>query len=202
MSPSAEVVSNAEIVLWALDQLGGAAEFVDIETVFLKCFELAPQRFSWRTRPELPDFKKCAKALQEAEARRPNPLVKTGDTFGRQLSVDGQKWIEANRSRLIARLKSGEKVPEPKRRPRSRMLAEADRSDVFAAWSAEGTLPMEKWRMAEFLRCSPDSDTSIWRNRLETLRSAANAADHELLLKFLDAVAAAKPDWFGEEPAK
>ena len=196
MSP-VEEIPNWNVVLWALYELGGSDDFVDIELVFSRCFDLAPQRLSWRTRPDLPDFKKCAKALQEAEARRPSLLVKTGDTFGRQLSVHGQKWIDANAKRLRAQLKSGQVVQEPKRRPRSRMLAEAEQAPVFAEWRVEQAAPIEKWKMAELLRCSPDSNVAVWRNRLATLRAAANAADRRDLLKFLDVVAATHTDWFG-----
>jgi len=59
-------VANWEIFLWAVYQLGGSSHFVDIEDVSYECFKIAPARFGWRTRPELPDYKKCTKALQEA----------------------------------------------------------------------------------------------------------------------------------------
>lgn len=196
MSP-VEEIPNWNVFLWALHQLGGSDDFVDIEEVFLKCFELAPQRLSWRTRDDLPDYKKCAKALQEAEARRPRLLVKTGDSFGRQLSVHGQKWIDANAKRLRAQLKPGRVVQEPRRRPRSRMLAEAEQASAFATWRDDRAIPTEKWRIAELLRCSPDSDTAVWRNRLATLRAAAHAADRRDLLEFLDTVATAHTEWFG-----
>lgn len=195
MSPIEEL-TNSDIFLWALDELGGSSNFVDIETVFLKCFELAPRRFAWRTQPGLPDYKRCSKALRDAEARRPPLLVKTGDSFGRQLSVQGQKWVKANANRLGVTLKPGRVVQEPRIRPRSRMLAEAEQASAFEAWRADGVVPPEKWRMAELLRCSPDSDGEIWRNRLETLRAAAYSADRKNLLKFLDAAATSHPEWF------
>jgi len=87
--------TNWEVFLWALYRLGGATEFIEVEDIFLKCFQLAPNRFSWRTRENLPDYKKCSKALRDAEAKQPHFLVKTGDGFKRQLTVEGQKWIEA-----------------------------------------------------------------------------------------------------------
>lgn len=201
MSP-VEGITNSDIFLWALYDLGGSSEFVDVEAVFLKCFEIAPQRFAWRTRDDLPDYKKCSKALRDAEARRPPLLVKTGDSFGRQLSVQGQKWVEANGERLRARLTPGRVVQEPRQRPRSRMLAEAEQAAAFEEWQADGVVPAEKWRIAELLRCSPDSDAAVWRNRLDTLRAAAYAADRKALLEFLDAVANKHTDWFAGESAR
>ena len=196
MSP-VEETPNWNVFLWALYELGGSEDFVDIETVFLKCFELAPQRLAWRTQPTIPDYKKCAKALQEAEARRPPLLLKTGDSFGRQLTVHGQKWITTNSTRLRAQLRAGKVVREPRRRPSSRLISEAEQTSAFAEWESAQMLPANKWQLAEMLRCSPDSDLTTWRNRLETLRSAAHAAGREGLLAFIAAVETAHADWFG-----
>lgn len=198
MTPSDEI-TNSEVFLWALSALGGATVFVDVEDVFLKCFELAPRRFAWRTRDNLPDYKKCAKALRDAETRRPRLLVKTGDGLRRQLTVEGQQWVAKNEQRMLAIVHGGKAVQEPRSRPRVRMLAEVERSDSFRRWVTEGVLPAEKWQVAELLRCSPDSDRRIWRERLSVLRAAANGADRAQLLKFLDDVAATYPDWFEEE---
>lgn len=196
MSPSDEA-ANWEIFLWALYQLGGDSQFIDIEDVAFKCFEIAPSRFAWRTRTDLPDYKKCAKGLQEAEARRPSMLVKTRDSFGRQLTAEGQRWIEVNTKRLSQLLQTGIPVPEPKRRPTSRMLAEIETSAPFVDWRQTGALPQEKWRIADVLRCSPDSNPATWSDRLESARAVAYAADKESILRFLDAIAAQHPDWFG-----
>jgi len=171
MSPSDEI-ANWEIFVWALAQLGGDVRFVDIEDVSVECFRIAPARFAWRTRADLPDYKKCAKALQEAEVRRPSMLVKTRDSFGRQLTAEGQKWVKENTPRLSALLYTGSPVPEPKRRPTSRMLAEIERSQPFIIWSQTAALPQDKWRMAEVLRCSPDSSPHTWKDNESEARAS------------------------------
>jgi hypothetical protein len=188
--------NNYEIFLWALHKLGGSDAFIDIEDVFLKCFEIAPQRFAWRTQAQIPDYKKCSKALRDAEAKRPALLVKTGDSFGRQLTIEGQEWISANADRLAKLLETGRVIQEPKQRPRSRLLSELERSDSYEKWLSDGTLPSEKWRIAELLRCSPDSDKRIWAERLQVLRSAAYAADKMDVLRFIEQVAESHPEWF------
>lgn len=191
-------IANWEVFVWSLGQLGGTAAFVDVEDAFISCFEIAPNRFSWRTREDLPDYKKCSKALRDAEARRPTLLLKTRDGLKRQLTVEGQRWISANKPRMVAALHSGRTVAEPTSRPRSRMLAEVERSNAFQKWSAEEGLTPEKWQVAELLRCSPDSDWRIWRDRLEILRAAANGANRQRLLRFLDELAATHDEWFRE----
>ena len=196
---SIDEVTNWEIFLWALGLLGGATAFVDVEDVFIKCFELAPRRFSWRSRPDLPDYKKCSKALRDAEARGPHLLLKTGDGLRRQLTAEGQEWLDGNETRLVGLLHGGRPVKEPKSRPQSRLLDEIERSEVFQQWRSDGELAPDKWKFAELLRCSPDSVWRIWRNRLQGLRASAKSGDRPELLDFLTAVAAAHPDWFGEE---
>jgi hypothetical protein len=195
---SVEEISNSDIFLWALAAHGGSDHFVDVEDVFLACFELAPQRFAWRTKPHLPDYKKCSKALRDAEARRPPLLVKTGDGLGRQLSVDGQIWLQLNSDRLRTLLGGGRVIQEPKKRPRSRMLAEAETSGVYDEWLSSGTVPNEKWRVAELLRCSPDSPPATWKARLESLRGVAYSAGHSELLDMLSRIRSTHPSWFGE----
>lgn len=190
-----EPTTNSDVFLWALFELGGADAFVDVEDVFLRAFELAPMRLSWRTRPDIPDLKKCSKALQYLEATTPGLLVKQGSDF-RRLTVDGQQWIENNLDRLAAALGSRQVVQPPRARFSSRLVSEATRSDAFQQWTTDSGLSEEKWKFAELLRCAPDSSRAIWRDRLETLRSAAYSGGRTDLLDFLDALAAERPDWF------
>lgn len=191
-----EEATNWEIFVWSLFLLGGSDDFVDVEAIFLRAFESAPLRLSWRTRPDLPDYKKCSKALRDAEARRPPLLIKTRDGLQRQLTVEGRRWAEDNRERLSSLLKSGRIVQEPRHRPRARLLDEIERSPELAAWETDRTAPAEKWQVAELLRCSPDSDPRLWRARLEILRSAADSAGRTAILDFLAEVERIHPDWF------
>lgn len=195
--PSAELVANADVFLWALYELDGAGEFVEVEDVFLRAFNLAPERFSWRTR-RLPDLKKCAKSLQEAEARQPKLLVKNGP-YLRMLSAEGQKWIEENFDRLVDVLDPEKAVQPPKRRRPSRLVTLATNSNLFKQWSESGQLPAERWQIAQFLNCSPDSASTIWNRRFEELRSAARLADHQPLMRFLDVARDQRKEWFGDE---
>ena len=73
----------------------------------MAAFELAPMQFCWRTRQDLPDLKKCSKALRDAEARTPALLAKSSDRYKRQLTPEGFRWIEENQARLEAGLERG-----------------------------------------------------------------------------------------------
>jgi len=190
-----EPVSNSDVFLWALYELAGADDFVDVEAVFFRAFQLAPLRLSWRTRADLPDLKKCSKALRDAEGREPRLLVKRGPEM-RRLTVAGQKWIEENFDRLAEALGGERPVRAPQTRDASRLVSQAIQSPVFKMWLETGTITDEKWRVAEVLRCSPDSSRTVFQNRLETLRGAAYAAGRLDALQFLDALSTERADWF------
>jgi hypothetical protein len=192
---STEPVTNSDAFLWALYELGGADEFIDVEDAFLKAFELVPLRLSWRTRSDLPDLKKCSKALRDAEGREPPLLVKQGAEM-RRLTVEGQRWIEDNFDRLAEALGPDRVVRAPRTRVPSRLVSRALQSPVFTAWSDTSILTEEKWRVAEMLRCSPDSPRAVFSDRLETLRGAAYSSGRLDALEFLDALAKERPDWF------
>lgn len=189
-------VANWEIFLWALSSLGGSTTFVEVEDVFLECFKLAPKRFSWRTKPDIPDYKKCSKALRDAEDRKPRLLVKTRVPYSRQLTVEGQRWIKAESKRLGQTLSGKQIVKEPATRPNARLLAGIEKSDSFSAWMEKRELPPEKWRIAELFHCSPDSASDLWSSRLEVLRGHAFAAGNEEVLHFLEAIEKQHPEWF------
>ena len=195
--PPQDEINNKDVFLWALFRLGGQTDFVDVEDIYIRCFDLAPRRFSWRTK-EIPDLKKCAKALRDTEAMQPPLLVKTEDSYCRKLTVEGQQWIEDNTPRLTTGLEGDRIVQEPKSRPNSRLLAPIEKSDLFAAWRATAVVPDEKWRIAELFRCAPDSPLDVWRKRMQSLRGIAYAAEKRHVLEFLDALETTHPHWFKE----
>lgn len=190
-----ETTTNLDVILWALYDLGGDEKFVDIEDIFLKAFEIAPLRLSWRTHKELPDMKKCYKALNDTERQQPNLILKQGPER-RRLTAEGQKWIEKNFDRLADALGGDRKVHAPRIRLPSRLVNQALRSDVFNLWKEDGSITNDKWRVAEMLRCLPDSAQKVFRERLESLRSAAYSSGHLEALDFFDAIVEQHPDWF------
>ena len=191
----AETTTNLDVILWAIYDLGGDENFVDIEDIFLKAFEIAPLRLSWRTRKELPDMKKCYKALNDTERQQPDLILKQGPER-RRLTAEGQQWIEKNFDRLADALGGDRRVHAPRIRLPSRLVSQALRSDVYKLWEENEIITDDKWRVAEMLRCLPDSTQKVFRERLESLRSAAYSSGRLEALKFFDAVAERHPDWF------
>lgn len=190
-----EPVTSTDVFLWALYELGASEAFVDVEDAMILAFELAPKRFSWRTRDDLPDKLKGNMALHGADVQTPKLLIKSGSDK-RRLTAEGQQWIEANFERLATALRGDRVIDAPKAHRSSRRLSEIQRSGLFMTWQENGALPSEKWRFAEMLRCAPDSAQVVWRDRVATLRSAAYSAAEDDVLKFLDQLTSEHPDWF------
>jgi len=192
---SRSTVGNRDIIPYALYLLGGSGRYIDVEEIFVRCYEIAPQRFSWRTHP-LPNYKTASKALRDFEARFPNALMKTQDGLGRQLSTEGIEWVRGRLSNLehVFGLPLG---GMSRRRPSQRLLGEFAANPIVEKHLRGIRVEVTRYQAAEILLCAPDSPPEVWRERLETYRSASEAVGRSDLKGFLAALEDAHPDWFG-----
>lgn len=188
---------NPDFVPLALHQLGGASQFFDVEEIFQRCYELAPERFGWRKLP-YPNYKTLSKALRDLEGKNPDLLLKTPDGLQRQLSAKGVDWVR-ERGVDFESLQRTPGANPPTRRTGQRLLNELRDHPSVQAF-ADGDEPeLIKFETADALACSPDSPPSLWRERIETFRAAAADAKRADLLEFLDYLENQKPEWFGEK---
>lgn len=188
-------VSNGDVILWALFELEGESQFVDVEEVYLRAFELAPRKFGWRTHPEFPQFKTCALAMGEVGRRSPRPVINQGENL-RRLSVEGLKWIQENYGRLAEDLGRDRDVQPPKTNVSRRLVRQVRETDVYQMFESSGEVPEEKWRIAMMFRCAPDSPAQVFNDRLETLRSSAYVLGDSSVLELLDAIKETRKEWF------
>lgn len=176
--PSLEA-NNTDVFIWALYLLGGAAKQIDVEEIYLKAFELAPARMGWRTRPDLPNFKKTAKALQEIEAKSHVGLLQKLGANYRRLTPAGVSWVEQYKSILSATYSNAEKVAAPKNTDIFRRERELKSSQVWDFWQSGNALTLELLAFA--LQCSKSSSQAIWQDRLADLDFvASNSADQQI----------------------
>jgi hypothetical protein len=189
-------IDNPDFIPLALYQLGGAGQFVDVEDVFNRCNELSPERFGWRTY-KYPNYKTLAKALRDFEGKNPSLLLKTHDGLKRQLSAEGVAWILERKERLEQVLGSPNVNP-PTRRTGQRILNEFRDHRLTQSFLANELTALRKFEVADLLLCSPDSPAAVWKERLETYRSASTESNRTDLLKFLDYLVRQQPAWFGE----
>lgn len=188
-TPSAQH-NNGDLLLWALYTVGGAERWVDVEEIYLAAFRLAPARLAWRTRPDLPNYKICARGLQDLEnAREPRygGLLEKRGPLHRKLTLAGVTWCETH-STALASLYGGSIVPSAAPQDDARRLRSVTRSDAFGVWSATNVLSTPIWELAELFRCLPDSSRAIWHSRLDDHVVAARRNGRTDVEAFLECV--------------
>lgn len=179
--------NNADLLVWACFVAGGYEQWLDVEELYLKAFELGPNRLGWRTRPDIPDYKKCAKALQEVEDPKRSDhlglLLKNGQ-YTRKLSDAGLEWCKAY-TPLLEQLYGGGYVPAQSTSEMARVLSGVTDSDAFRHFKSDGNLEVELWQLADALQCLPGSTLAVWMARLDRLRVAAEQHNREDVLGFI-----------------
>ena len=191
---SSPVITNTDLFLLALYRLGGAGKYVDVEHVFMEMWRLAPSRFSWR-KYQQPNYKSMSQTIADISHRGQADLL-LGDAYSRQLSAKGVEWAESRLPQL-ERIASGEETARPERRPSQRVVTELSKARLVRAFLGEGVREIDRDEVARLLRCAPDAPRDVWRERLETLRSASRDAGRGELLEFLEFLEKEKPTWYG-----
>jgi hypothetical protein len=190
--------NNEDLLIWACFAAGGEHQWLDIEDIFYKAYELAPSRIGWRTRGEVADKLKCAKALQAIEhptkSQHSGLLLRRGE-YKRKLSVKGRDWCGQHRN-ILERLYGSAQVPAASTQDASRTIRQLESSEVFKRYRAQAVLHCERWELAEALSCMVDSDASIWAARLDRLTAAAEANSRRDVIEFVESARRLVEEYF------
>jgi hypothetical protein len=185
--PPSEAPNNQDALVFALYLLGGADKDIDVENMFLKCHELAPARLSWRTRPDLPDYKKVSKALQSVEASTHLGLFHHTNQYARRLTLDGTRWVETYLS-ILERVYSKAPVQASKNtNMHERKRQEIKNSSVWALFKVSPeSISVEDF--ASVLQCSAASSQATWASRVQDVKRAADVLQDDELMQFAQLV--------------
>lgn len=181
--PPNDTPNNQDALVFALFLIGGADKDIDVEEIFLKCHQLAPARLSWRTRPDIPDYKKVSKALQSVEAATHIGLLHHTNQYARRLTLDGVRWVETY---LPALEKIYANAPVEASRANSmheRRRQEIKSSDVWQIFKTEPA-SLSKVEFASVLQCSPASSPVTWGSRIHDVKRAADVLKDDDLMSF------------------
>jgi len=185
--PPSPEANNQDVFVWALYLLGGADKDVDVEEIYLKCFELAPARLGWRTHPEIPDYKKTSKALQSIEATTHVGLLHRPHKYSRRLTLEGIKWVESYRAILEKNYSKAIVQASKTTNQHERRRHELKRSDAWAKFLIDPAT-VEISDAAAALQCSAASPMSVWSGRVNDLRRTGDLLSDESILNFADFV--------------
>ena len=185
--PPSESPNHQDALVFALYLLGGADKDVDVEDMFLKCHELAPARLSWRTRPDLPDYKKVSKALQSVEASTHVGLFHHTNQYARRLTLDGNRWVETYIS-ILERVYSKAPVQASKNtNMHERKRHEIKNSQVWVLFKeSPANIGIEDF--ASVLQCSAASSQTTWASRVHDVKRAADVLQDQELMQFAQLV--------------
>lgn len=181
----------AEQLLWTLYQMDGSSTWIDVEDLFLSAFQASPARLSWRTRPDIPDYKKCAKALQELEDPKRSAYagftLKQGK-YLRKMSDSGTQWCEEHADLLTDRY--SQFVESHAVQDDGRLLRQLIDSEAFHRFSSGTLTTAERWLLAEAFRCLPDSSPATWNARFAESLKTARKNRREDVTEFVQAAEA------------
>lgn len=187
VKPPSSTHNNADLLVWACYTAGGFERWLDVEELYLKAFELGPLRLSWRTRPDIPDYKKCAKALQELEdPKRSDHLglfLRNGRYF-RKLSDAGMNWCTSHAA-LLERLYGGGQVLPQLTSDSSRIVSQIEKSEAFKQFKSSKIAFTETWLIAEAIQCLPDSSPSVWSASFDRVQAAGVVCNRDDICEFI-----------------
>jgi hypothetical protein len=185
--PPSDTANNQDALVYALYLLGGADRDIDVEDMFLKCHELAPARLSWRTRPDLPDYKKVSKALQSVEASTHYGLFHHTNQYARRLTLDGVRWVETYLETL-KKVYSTKPVEASKAtNMHERKRQEIKNGDIWPVFKSE-PFSLSKEDFAAVLQCSAASSETTWKSRIHDIKRAADVLQDDELMQFANFV--------------
>jgi len=186
--PPSDTANNQDALVFALYLLNGADQDVDVEQMFLKCHELAPARLSWRTRPDLPDYKKVSKALQSVEASTHIGLFHHTNQYARRLTLDGVRWVETYLPILEKVYQKSPVQASKATNMHERKRHEIKSSDVWQMYKTDpNSLTIVDF--ASVLQCSAESSPVTWASRVHDVKRAADVLQDGELMSFAQLVA-------------
>jgi len=173
-------LSDKDIVVYALYLLDGWQKRVHTEDIALKCYELAPNKFSWVKYPQYPDLAPARFALESAKKPQYGTLVKgeserkktIKSVGGWMLTASGIHWIKINKTRIEKYL--NRQIPIGDRLPGDRKLKELLGSVAFKKFMGlSEQAEISHAEFAESLICTVNTGAEVLNDRLEQLYSIA-----------------------------
>ena len=188
-------LNDREVVVYALFTLGGWQERIHTEDIAIKCFQLAPSKFSWVKHKEYPDIMTAWYALGDAKKEKYGSFVVGGserkkgggkDKFGGwRLTEAGIGWINENKNRIEAAL-SGVVNPDTRllEDRRLKILLKSKGYNQFLTFGEKSEISNAEF--AESLICTVITKPEELLENLEQLYSSAEMLKQENVKRYLE----------------
>jgi hypothetical protein len=189
-----EMLSDIDIAVYALYTLGGWQERIHTEDIALRCYELAPSKFSWVKYPQFPDLTPTRFALGDAKKLKYGTLIKgeserkktSKNIGGWMLTANGVEWVKTNKERIEEYL--GRQIPTGDRLPADRKLKELLGSVAFRKFREYGEkADISHAEFAESLVCTVNAKAEVLNERLDQLHSIAEERKRDDVKSYINA---------------
>ena len=172
-------LTNPQIAALALYSLGGGVARQHQEDVAVKCYELAPRRFSWE-RHDYPDIDRAGIALRDGKKAKNGSLVTGDKRIGWLLTPAGIDWVRERTSLAGSMAKGalGLRVTE------DRELNQLTQHRLFEDWQA-GNRCASIYQVADVLGLPADAPAHSIVRRIAVLEAAVRAGDRHELEEFV-----------------
>lgn len=178
-----ERAANFELAVYALWLIGGATGPVDTEDVAAQCWQLAPQRFSWKKFPEYPDKDIVRVALSDAKKKKNGALVRGDGSSGWLLTARGVEWAR-DREPQFADPARGIGSQSTVSGPALARLKSVRSHRLFAIWKEEGRRP-SPYLIADVADATADAPVSIVAEKLHEIDNTALLAGDTEVRRFV-----------------
>jgi hypothetical protein len=188
----AEGPTNQVVALSVLASLGGAQRFVDIEEITLAAFTLAPARYSWRTRTDLPSPERVRWALVHANQKSDKvPLVvQSNDGSSWKLTAEGVAFTQEHAGEMTRAKMAPPRSGKDAGRAAERVSA-IRKHLLFRAYQQGGSIAERpRHELADLLICPPDSPLAFVLRRVDAAKAAALDVDDDEVSVFLQGLEA------------
>lgn len=189
-------LSNMDIAVLALYQLGGVGHEIHLEEVACQCHRIAPERFGWELPKfsKFPDKKAVYYALKDAEKPKHGCLVgrigsrafkHAGQKF--YITEQGAKWIKVNEPIVSEELHTESKVARTQAFQHVRRNVDAVKDKpAFRRFRADGGVNgLTVYDLIDFLGISYETSPTAIRKQFSTLRTKAELTDDAEVSQFL-----------------
>ena len=186
-------LSNVDIVVYALYLCGGVDKKIHTEHIAKRCYELAPDRFSWKLY-SYPDKEPARIALHDAMKEEKGALVegrsgmeaKGKELDGWTITLAGVKWLKVSEKYLKACLRGPKKEANRAEREKfERRVRDSSAYKRFAGHSGKAD-DIKDFEFTEMLRCSPDASAEAMQKKFNALIKKAEDVESDEIINFLE----------------
>ena len=174
-------MTNWQVAALALYLVGGSTARQHQEDVAVKCYELAPRRFSWE-RHDYPDIDRAGVALRDAKKTKNGAFITGDKRIGWLLTPAGIDWVRGRTALVGGAEAEGASVLSVAADRQLRQLAQ---HRLFAEWRA-GSRDVSVFRVADAVGLPADAPSYSITRRIAELEGAARAANRQEMEGFLE----------------